>query len=39
MNSDFRTEMQSLRGIFSEIGPKVRKCPEYIIESNETEME
>ena len=29
MNIDFRTE----------IGPKIRKCPELIIESNETEME
>ena len=36
MNSDFRTEIRSL---LSEIGPKIPKCPEIIIESNETETE
>ena len=39
MNSDFRTEIRSLRWNFSEIGPKIRKCPKIIIESNETETE
>ena len=39
MNSNFRTEIRSLRWNFSEIWPKIRKCPEYIIESNETETE
>ena len=39
MNSDFRTKIWSLRPNFLEIGPKIRKCPELIIESNETETE
>ena len=39
MNSDFRIEIWSLRWNFSEIGPKIRKCPEIIIESNEIETE
>ena len=39
MNSDFRTENYSLCLNFSEIGPEIRKCPESIIESNETETE
>ena len=39
MNSDFRTENWSLRLNFSEIGSKIQKCPEIIIESNETERE
>ena len=38
MNSDFRTENWSLCN-FSKIGPEIRKCPESIIESNETETE
>ena len=39
MNSDFQAEIWSMRWNFSKIGPKIRKCPEIIIESNETETE
>ena len=39
MNSDFQTENWSMRLNFSKIGSKIRKCPESIIESNETETE
>ena len=39
MNSDFRTEIRSLHWNFSEIGPKILKCPKIIIESNESETE
>ena len=39
MNSDFQTEIRSLRWNFSEIGPKIKKCTKIIIEFNETETE
>ena len=39
MNSDFRTEILEPTLKFLEIWPKIRNCPEIIIESNETEME
>ena len=39
MNSDFRTEIGACAEIFRKLGRKYEKCPESIIESNETETE